>query len=1279
MNDGNTSKNQGRFERPRRGFFRRNWLVLLAALVALVISLGAVGYGWLLPTVVEKVVRDLEGSLGRIAGAEVVHEAVRVEGLDRMVMEGLAVTVEGNPLVRVERAEVDFDPFAFTEGLPTVLQVTFSGVAVSAVRFEDGRDNVTPVLRALAAYLARERTGEGEASRLARLLRQMPVIEMDDLQVAVALEEGGERAEVLRLARGTLRAENPNLSRREREYAVEIAFLEANGASRATIQADLDISDRAAQVQADFSPPMYLAVKGQEVQVEQFRFRSGEFVELSLGRMALSNPLADASLLQALVARTGGNAVGTGLAGRLQELVRVDQLIDGLFAKVRPQLVRLGYPKGVWEQYVQGIKRSGTKLVQRLLSEADGDRLVIDSARILYLVSETRSGALQEKLKLSVKAGSSGGGEVSVVHRAADDYTEATFDVVSPSRLFQVSGELEKEGERLDVRADLTASLLDPYFQVKGTLFYKGGELEGDFRAQLKNDEPPLALSADLLMRGGRLNGNLEGEFTIPHVLHARLVKMSFRDRFWTADVSGSGFPPDGSGPVEFQVAFDSQQGLKRVSATSQGDVRVPLGGYDVLLSKVRMGRDAVVHFEDVAVVRSGADRGRAVVQVADLAFNLTHKGLELVEAVRNLDFEVRPETLLGQLISSVEIIAPTIELRQPPRLSMDAEAAVPDTAEDLADKIEDALEEGSGEAVVMHEPYRKALAGMVDKTGQAVQGFVRTMLKLGDRFPLERVEVKEGRFEYSDAVSPKDRLLTELSNFNASISKVKRAGNLGGKFTIRADFSTAVANEQAGSSLEAEVDLATGDMKGLFKVEKMALFPYRFFLPSLFAPSRVSFLEDASVGFAYMTEADRFRVWGHGRITDFNVVSRQIAPAPLEHLDVEFSLGDDASNGLLFELGRKRFSSGGPMFATFGKIRGISAEFAIDAETPDFPTFELNVRIPETSVNDLLDSIPKALGSYLEGMRVEGRLGLELEAAGNSRNLRDMTFRVTAQENGIKLEAPGRHVDFNMLTGDFRHRPPTDRERVVLVGAGPDFVPLSRISPWLVLAVTTTEDGSFFRHEGFNTFQLKMSVIRNLEKGRFARGASTITMQLVKNLFLSHDKTLSRKLQEILLTWLIEQEIRKDKLIEVYLNVIEWGDGIYGVKEACDFYFGGLPPENLSPAQAAFLASFIPYPRPFSARFKEGMFGRDRSKRWMRWWERRQKLVKRIVRAMVNNCHKLDSKCPMQLDYCRILAATCRDPGRELIAADNVTNLDELFRPVESPDALPDNPPLEL
>ena len=123
-----------------------------------------------------------------------------------------------------------------------------------------------------------------------------------------------------------------------------------------------------------------------------------------------------------------------------------------------------------------------------------------------------------------------------------------------------------------------------------------------------------------------------------------------------------------------------------------------------------------------------------------------------------------------------------------------------------------------------------------------------------------------------------------------------------------------------------------------------------------------------------------------------------------------------------------------------------------------------------------------------------------------------------------------------------------------------------------------TTEDGGFFRHHGFNTCAIRTALIANIKAGRFVRGASTITMQLAKNLFLSREKTLSRKLEELILTDYLEQTFTKDEMMELYLNVIEFGPDVYGVTAAADHYFGRTPAE-LNLAECLFLASLLPQP----------------------------------------------------------------------------------------------------
>jgi len=146
----------------------------------------------------------------------------------------------------------------------------------------------------------------------------------------------------------------------------------------------------------------------------------------------------------------------------------------------------------------------------------------------------------------------------------------------------------------------------------------------------------------------------------------------------------------------------------------------------------------------------------------------------------------------------------------------------------------------------------------------------------------------------------------------------------------------------------------------------------------------------------------------------------------------------------------------------------------------------------------------------------------------------------------------------------------------------GPDtagWVPLSSISHFVIGSVLTTEDGRFFRHGGFDQEAIVNSIRENLKERRFVRGASTISMQLAKNLYLPRDKTLSRKLQEAVLTLYLEQQLTKNELMELYLNVIEFGPMVYGIGPAARHYFNTTS-ASLSLSQAMYLASILRNPK---------------------------------------------------------------------------------------------------
>ena len=131
--------------------------------------------------------------------------------------------------------------------------------------------------------------------------------------------------------------------------------------------------------------------------------------------------------------------------------------------------------------------------------------------------------------------------------------------------------------------------------------------------------------------------------------------------------------------------------------------------------------------------------------------------------------------------------------------------------------------------------------------------------------------------------------------------------------------------------------------------------------------------------------------------------------------------------------------------------------------------------------------------------------------------------------------------------------------------------------------AVIVSEDGTFWSHHGFDWFEFRESVERNFEEGRAVRGASTITQQLVKNLYLSSSKNPLRKLKEWILTWYMEQQLSKSRILEIYFNVIEWGDGVYGIEAAANYYFDKSA-SSLSREECARLAAIIPSPRKHRA-----------------------------------------------------------------------------------------------
>jgi hypothetical protein len=244
---------------------------------------------------------------------------------------------------------------------------------------------------------------------------------------------------------------------------------------------------------------------------------------------------------------------------------------------------------------------------------------------------------------------------------------------------------------------------------------------------------------------------------------------------------------------------------------------------------------------------------------------------------------------------------------------------------------------------------------------------------------------------------------------------------------------------------------------------------------------------------------------------------------------------------------------------------------------------YELKLHTDWLDAQDIFDSFPQGMFESLEGIKVAGKLSYNLNFFLNTKRPDDLKFDSRLSKDGFKIVKYGK-TDFNKLNGVFVYTPYEKGKPMPPRTVGPQnpyFTPLEDIAPILRYSVMTAEDPSFYRHHGFVDESIRKSIVTDFKEKKFKRGGSTISMQLVKNAFLSRKKTLVRKIEEILIVWVLEntQVISKNRMLEVYLNIIEWGRNIYGIGEASRFYFGKSPGE-LTLGESIYLASIVPSPK---------------------------------------------------------------------------------------------------
>nr|WP_294793915.1 biosynthetic peptidoglycan transglycosylase [uncultured Mucilaginibacter sp.] len=245
---------------------------------------------------------------------------------------------------------------------------------------------------------------------------------------------------------------------------------------------------------------------------------------------------------------------------------------------------------------------------------------------------------------------------------------------------------------------------------------------------------------------------------------------------------------------------------------------------------------------------------------------------------------------------------------------------------------------------------------------------------------------------------------------------------------------------------------------------------------------------------------------------------------------------------------------------------------------------YDLKITTGWQNAQDIFDSFPAGTFESFEGIKVAGMLNYSLNFSLDKDNPDAVVFESRLDKDpAFKIIQYGK-TDLGKLNRPFLYTPYVKGKpvRTMMVGPqNPDYTPLAEISPDLRNAVMTAEDPTFYQHHGFVEEAIRKSIATDIKEKKFKRGGSTMSMQLVKNSFLSMEKTLARKMEEILIVWMIENNniMSKNRMLEIYFNIIEWGNNIYGIREAARYYFGKAPSE-LTLGESIYLASIVPSPR---------------------------------------------------------------------------------------------------
>jgi hypothetical protein len=327
-----------------------------------------------------------------------------------------------------------------------------------------------------------------------------------------------------------------------------------------------------------------------------------------------------------------------------------------------------------------------------------------------------------------------------------------------------------------------------------------------------------------------------------------------------------------------------------------------------------------------------------------------------------------------------------------------------------------------------------------------------------------------------------------------------------------------------------------------------------------------------------YRYSHHELKVFGLASISGFSFHHHRISEDSIkvQNASISYSVTSDANSIMLDS-------------SSVATLSGITFKPYVRFEMSGSKKYSLNIKTDTVPATEFFSSLPPGMFDEVREIEADGTLRFALNFYLDAAHPDDVAFDCSMQKNKFRIRKFN-SSELMKMSGEFSHAVyENDRYiRSFMVGSSnPYFTPYEAVSPYFRNSVLTSEDGNFFFHNGFNEDAFRQSIATNYKAKKFLRGGSTISMQLVKNVFLNRKKTVARKAEEALIVWLIESNrlYSKERMLEVYFNIIELGPNVYGIGEASEFYFKKTP-AMLTLPESIFLTSLLPHPKWFKYSF---------------------------------------------------------------------------------------------